>query len=73
MKYDEIINHPHYEPKSHPRASKETRAAQFSPFAALTGFDGILNFTVKTHELKSRRVIQMTDPDGVSDMAEEDL
>lgn len=73
MKYEEILHHPHYEPKNHPRASKETRAAQFSPFAALTGFDGILTFTAKTHELKSRRVIQMTDPDGVSDTVEEDL
>ena len=72
MKYEEILHHPHYEPKNHPRASKETRAAQFSPFAALTGFDGILDFTVKTHELKSRRVVQMTDPDGVSEWYNED-
>ena len=72
MKYEEILHHPHYEPKNHPRASKEMRAAQFSPFAALTGFDGILDFTVKTHELKSRRVVQMTDPDGVSEWYNED-
>ena len=72
MKYKEILHHPHYEPKNHPRASRETRAAQFSPFAALTGFDGILDFTVKTHELKSRRIVQMTDPDGVSEWYNED-
>ena len=26
MKYKEIINHPHYEPKKHPRMSREMRA-----------------------------------------------
>lgn len=35
-KYDDIINLPHYEPKR-PRMSMENRAAQFAPFAALTG------------------------------------
>lgn len=67
MKYDEIINHPHYEPKHHPRMSKEARAAQFSPFAALTGYDKILNRTVKFSELRSRRIIYMDDPDGKND------
>ena len=38
-KYDDIINLPHYEPKHHPRMSMWNRAAQFAPFAALTGFD----------------------------------
>ena len=38
-KYDDIINLPHYEPKSHPRMSKYKRSAQFAPFAALVGYD----------------------------------
>jgi hypothetical protein len=37
--YDDIINLPHYEPKHHPRMSMWSRAAQFAPFAALTGYD----------------------------------
>ena len=37
--YDDIINLPHYEPKHHPRMSMWNRAAQFAPFAALTGFE----------------------------------
>ena len=36
-KYDDIINLPHPTSKKHPRMSLYARAAQFSPFAALTG------------------------------------
>lgn len=35
--YNDIIALPHPEPRSHPRMSLHDRAAQFSPFAALTG------------------------------------
>ncbi len=37
--YDDIINLPHHVSKIHPQMSLEARAAQFAPFAALTGFD----------------------------------
>ncbi len=40
--YDDIINLPHYEPKRHPRMSMWNRAAQFAPFAALTGYDAAI-------------------------------
>ena len=36
-KYDDIIALPHPEPRTHPGMSLHDRAAQFSPFAALTG------------------------------------
>lgn len=38
-RYDDIINLPHPTSKKHPRMSMINRAAQFSPFAALTGYD----------------------------------
>ncbi|MCR4660395.1 MAG: peptidase E [Clostridia bacterium] len=38
-KYDEIINLPHHVSKYHKKMSNYDRAAQFSPFAALTGYD----------------------------------
>ena len=38
-KYDDIINLPYNGSKTRPRMSREARAAQFSPFAAVTGHD----------------------------------
>ncbi len=37
--YSSIIDHPHHRSEKHPHMSMTTRAAQFSPFAALTGYD----------------------------------
>lgn len=37
-KYDDIINLPHPVSKKHPQMPKADRAAQFMPFAALTGY-----------------------------------
>ena len=36
-KYGDILNLPHHQSKVHPQMSIYDRAAQFSPFAALTG------------------------------------
>ena len=40
--YAEIIDLPHWESPTRPRMSWYNRAAQFSPFAALTGYDDII-------------------------------
>lgn len=37
--YKDIINLPHHISKKHPQMSLKDRAAQFAPFAALTGYD----------------------------------
>lgn len=37
-RYDDIIDLPHHVSKTHPQMSLHDRAAQFSPFAALTGY-----------------------------------
>ena len=41
--YSDIIDLPVHEPDpvKHPRMSREARAAQFAPFAALTGFEQV--------------------------------
>ncbi len=41
--YETIIHFGHYEPRYHPRMSMENRSAQFSPFAALTGYEQIIH------------------------------
>lgn len=37
--YDDIINLPNYFPPDRVRMPRASRAAQFAPFAALTGYD----------------------------------
>ena len=46
-RYDDIIRLPHYEPKHHPRMPMASRAAQFAPFAALTGHDAAIAETAR--------------------------
>lgn len=48
--YDDIIQMTHPEPKCHPRMSLEARAAQFAPFAALTGHQAVLAETARYTE-----------------------
>lgn len=45
--YADIIDMPHPEPKKHPRMSLHDRAAQFAPFAALTGLDDMMKDTAE--------------------------
>ena len=49
-KYDDIIDLPHPTSKKHPRMSRQNRAAQFSPFAALTGYDAAIRETARITE-----------------------
>ena len=51
-KYDDIINLPHHVSKVHPRMSIQNRAAQFAPFAALTGYESELRETVRLTDKK---------------------
>lgn len=46
-KYDDIINLPHHVSKRHPQMSLSNRAAQFSAFAALTGYDTAIRETAR--------------------------
>lgn len=51
--YDDIINLPHPTSKKHPRMSLYDRAAQFSPFAALTGHDAAIRETARLTDEKT--------------------
>lgn len=46
-KYDDIINLPHHVSTKHPQMSMMERAAQFSPFAALTGHGNAIEETAR--------------------------
>ena len=51
--YDDIIALPHPEPRTHSRMSLHDRAAQFSPFAALTGHSAAI---AETGRLTASRI-----------------
>ena len=55
-KYEDIINLSHHTSKKHPRMNKESRAAQFAPFAALTGYGEAVKETARITE----RQIELT-------------
>lgn len=46
-KYEDIINMPHHVSEKHPQMSRHDRAAQFSPFAALTGYEEAIDETAR--------------------------
>lgn len=50
--YDDIIHLPHHVSKTRPQMSMQDRAAQFSPFAALTGYDAAILETGRLTEDK---------------------
>ena len=45
--YDDMIDMPHHVSSVHPQMRMEERAAQFSPFAALTGYGAVIKETAR--------------------------
>ncbi len=50
--YEDIIDLPHHTSTTHPHMSAFDRAAQFSPFAALTGHDAAITETARLTETR---------------------
>lgn len=50
--YEDIINLPHHVSERHARMSMLDRVAQFSPFAALTGYDAAIEETARLTDAK---------------------
>ena len=50
--YDDIINLPHHVSSTRPQMPASDRAAQFSPFAALTGYDAAVRETARLTDEK---------------------
>ena len=57
--YDDIIQLPHHVSSVHPHMSIHDRAAQFAPFAALTGHGAAIAETASSHSaiVNSNRII----------------
>ena len=52
-KYDKIMGLPHHVSKTRPQMPMSDRAAQFAPFAALTGYDAAIK---ETRRLTDERI-----------------
>jgi hypothetical protein len=50
-RYDDIINLPHHVSTRHPQMSMWNRAAQFAPFAALTGYEDAISESAQEHQV----------------------
>ena len=61
--YDDIINLPHHQSRQHPHMSRRQRAAQFMPFAALTGYGQVIEQAAKNAET----AIAQTEAQGDTD------
>ena len=61
-KYDDIIDLPHHESPNRPRMSIADRAAQFSPFAALTGYEAAVKETERLTDSRQ----ELTDDEKIA-------
>ena len=56
-KYDDIIDMPHHQSKERPHMSLHDRAAQFAPFAAITGYEDAIKETARLTDETEKIVI----------------
>ena len=70
QKYGDILNLPHHVSETHPPMPIADRAAQFAPFAALTGYKEAIEETERLAEKKIERECEerqkMEEKDGES-------
>ena len=60
-RYDDIIGLPHHRSQTHAHMSMHNRAAQFMPFAALTGYDDIIKQTSGESVERANTPVDLTD------------
>ena len=60
-KYDDIINLPHHVSTRHPQMSMLARAAQFAPFAAVSGHNDAAREVELTHTVEDELVFDEED------------
>lgn len=63
--YEDIIDLPHHRSRKHPLMKVADRAAQFAPFAALTGFEDAVKetarITERKHELTEDKIAEINE------------
>lgn len=52
-RYEDIIDLPHHVSQTRPRMTRIDRAAQFAPFAALTGYEAVIAETARRAEAEA--------------------
>lgn len=61
--YSDIIDHKHHVSEKRPQMARLKRAAQFTPFAALSGFDGLIaesaRYTGTRRELAEDKIAEL--------------
>lgn len=57
-RYDDIIDLPHHQSKVRPHMLTRDRAAQFAPFAALTGHGEAIEETARAAEEKNAGILR---------------
>ena len=58
-KYDDIIHLPHHQSTERPHMSLHDRAAQFAPFAALSGYEEAIGETVALTEAENDGIVAL--------------
>ncbi len=56
QRYDDLYNLPHHVSAVHPQMPLYNRAAQFAPFAALTGYDDVIRQTADLNTEQMEKV-----------------
>ena len=68
MSYDDIINLPHHVSTKHPRMSMYNRSAQFSSFAALTGYEKAIEEARRKQEAEVKKRNTPVEDESLSDI-----
>lgn len=54
-KYDDMLYLPHHVSVTHPHMPRADRAAQFAPFAALTGYEDVIGETARLTDARAEQ------------------
>lgn len=64
--YDDIINLPHHESTKYEHMNESDRAAQFAPFAALTGYGDVIEEAARSNEEYMEQEIEHVAAEDIS-------